>query len=249
MDICLLSSGLFDIRLDKIASDNKWSYLATKRNCLPLIQNIAITLHPNAKFIYKMDEDIFLTKHCLPTLIETFKKVAQSDLYNIGFVAPLLPINGYGHVRILQKLGLTGVYEKKFEKVKYAAVSNRMIGTSPDAAKFFWGEDGFIPSIDYMDEEFHKQDFKYGACPINFSIGLILMHRKIWEAMGGWRVPDEGSGMGQDEVQINQFCITYSFAMIISENTVAGHFSFGGQNEAMKEYYENHRKAFRYHAN
>ena len=244
MDICLISSGLFDGELNRIAKENGWSYLSTVRNCLTMAQNIAVALHPKAQWLYKMDEDIFVTKHCFDTLLETFCKIFQRDTYNISFVAPLIPINGYGHVRILQKLGMVGVYEKLFEKVKYAAVSNRMIGYSPDVAKFFWGEGGYIPSIDYMDEEFNRQDFAYSPCPIRFSIGFMLMHRDIWNLMGGWRVPDEGSGMGLDEDQINQFCIMYSFAMIVSENTVVGHLSFGQQNEVMKEYHASNRNMF-----
>ena len=244
MDVCVISSGLFDKELDRIAKENSWSYLSTMRNCLTLAQNIAILLHPKAEWLFKMDEDIFVTKHSFKTMLDTYCAVHNNDSYNISFVAPLMPLNGYGHVRVLQKLGMTGVYEKMFEKVKYAAISNRMIGYSPEVAKFFWGENGFIPSIDYMDEEFHSQEFKYRACPVRYSIGFILMRRDLWDVMGGWKVPEEGSGMGMDEDQINQFCIMYSFAMIVSENTVVGHFSFGQQNDAMREYYASHKDKF-----
>ena len=244
IDVCIISSGLLDDELNRICRDNNWSYLSTKRNCLTMAQNIAILLHPKAEWLYKMDEDIFVTKHCFQTLLDTFNTVYKKDDYNIAFVAPLIPINGYGHVRVLQKLGMVGMYEKLFEKVKYAAVSNRMIGASADAAKFFWGEGGYIPSIDYLDEEFYKQEFQYRPCPVRFSIGFILMHRDVWTILGGWAVPEEGSGMGLDEDQINQFCIMQSFAMIVSENTVVGHLSFGQQNEAMKKYHENHREIF-----
>ena len=249
MDVCIVSSGLYDIQLDEIARENNWSYLSTVHNCLTMAQNIAIMLHPKAAWLYKMDEDIFVTKHCFQTLMHTFQRVQNDNLYDVNFVAPLIPINGYGHVRILQKLGMVGVYERLFEKVKYAAIGNRMIGCSVDVAKFFWGEKGFIPSIDYMDEEFHKQEFSYSVCPVRFSIGFILMHRKLWEAVGGYPVPEEGSGMALDESLLNQIAITNSFAMIVSENTVVGHLSFGGQNEGMKEYHASHRSSFQLREN
>ncbi len=51
-----------------------------------------------------------------------------------------------------------------------------MIGYSTDAAKFFWGESGYIPSIDIVDEFFHEQALEFKACPVRFSIGFILMH-------------------------------------------------------------------------
>lgn len=237
MDICIISSGLFDDKLDEIARENSWSYLSTKRNCLTMAQNIAAMLHPKAMWLYKMDEDIFVTKDCFKMLYDTYCKVINDNLYNPIFVAPLIPINGYGHVRILQKLGMTGVYKKLFEPVKYAAVSNRMIGQSAEVAKFFWGENDIIPTIDYMNEEFSRSDLTYRACPIRFSIGFILLHRSMWDAIGGWPVPEYGSGMGMDEDIVNSICTTNSFAMIVSENTVVGHLSFGHQNEAMKEYY------------
>lgn len=42
MEICIVSSGLYDERLSKRAKDNNWSYLSVKRNCVSLAQNIAI---------------------------------------------------------------------------------------------------------------------------------------------------------------------------------------------------------------
>lgn len=55
----------------------------------------------------------------------------------------------------------------------------------------------------------------------------------------------KGNAMGMDEDRLCQFCIMYSFGMIVSENTVVGHLAFGGQNEAMKEYHATHRELFR----
>ena len=121
MEICLISSGLYDERLNTIAADNGWSYVVTGRNCLTMAQNIAIALHPEAEYLFKMDEDIFVTKHCFHKILDTYNRVLESGLYNIGFVAPLIPINGYGHIRVLRKLGMIGMYEKMFEKVKCAA--------------------------------------------------------------------------------------------------------------------------------
>ncbi|MBQ3451999.1 MAG: hypothetical protein IJG32_07020, partial [Selenomonadaceae bacterium] len=70
-DVCVISSGLFDETLNKIAAENDWSYLSTIENNMPLIQNLTIMLHPQAKFIYKMDEDIFITEGVFDTLMKT----------------------------------------------------------------------------------------------------------------------------------------------------------------------------------
>ena len=245
IDVCVLSSGLFDEKLDFIAKSNNWSYLFTARNSLTQIQNIAIILHDKAKFIFKMDEDIFVTRHSFVTVWEGFQKAAQDQKYDVGFAAPLIPLNGYGFVRILEKLGMVGMYEKLFEKVKYMEVANGKIGLSSEAAKFFWGEGGYIPSIDYMDEEFHRDKLTYSVCPIRFNIGFILYHRNLWDFMGGWEVPPDVNGMGTDEEQLITLCVKLSLGMIVVENTVVGHLSFRLQNEAMREYYKTHRDKFR----
>ena len=245
IDVCIASSGVYSAELEKIASEQGWSYLSTKRNCVTLLQNVAILKHPDAEYIYKIDEDIFVTEHCFERMKETFLRVEKEGLYNVGFVAPMLPINGYCHLRILEKLNLVSEYENRFERPIYARYSTRLIAKSPDAAKFFWGEGGYVPSVDEMAKRFGAEPFSYSACPVRFSIGFILMRREMWEAMGMWKVLPESPCMGLDEEQICSECIIRSKAMIVAENAVAGHMSFGQQNAAMKQYYEEHREYFR----
>lgn len=246
LDICITSSGLFNDMLNKIAAENNWSYLSTAKNNIPLAQNFSISIHENAEFIFKMDEDIFVTAGSFETIFKTFNYVQTHGHYNVGFVAPLIPINGYCHVRLLEKLGLLETYEKKFEPVLYGAQSQRMIEKNPDVAKFFWGEGEIVPSIDAMNAAFQIQKIDYSVCSVRFSIGFILFHRNLWESMGGWRMPPpNNSGLGIDEEQICIFCVALSLGMIVAENAVVGHLSFGQQNAAMKEYYLSHREIFR----
>ena len=243
-DICIVSSGKYEKFLADTAEKNNWSYLSTKRNCVSLAQNMAITLHPKAEFIYKLDEDIFVTQNSFEILMDTYKKVIEDGLYEPAFIAPLIPVNAYGHVRILERLGLVKEYEKRFEQIKYQSGWDRMIEGNPEAAKFFWGKDGIVPSIDSIAEEFNKGNIKYKACPIRFSIGFILFSRRLWLDMGMWQVPRSGSGMGGDEVQICNLAMSISRAIIVSENAVAGHLSFGPQNKAMQEYFIAHPEKF-----
>ena len=247
-DVCIISSGLFDKRLNKIAAKNNWSYLSTAENNAPLIQNMAIKLHEHADFLFKMDEDMFVTEGIFMTLLKTYDHVQNHGHYNVGFVAPLIPINSHGHVRILEKLGLMEIYEEKFDPVVYGTYGDKMILTNPEVAKFFWGEGGFVPSIDAMNAAFRIQKMTYSICSVRFTIGFILFHRNLWQAMGGWQLPPPGSwGPGFDETQICQFCVASSLAMVVAENAVVGHFSAGKQNDAMKEYYFRHREIFRFH--
>ncbi|MBF8417255.1 hypothetical protein [Heyndrickxia coagulans] len=243
IDICIVSSGIYSHELDKICEKNGWSYLSVNRNCVTLAQNIAIHLFDRAKMIYKIDEDILITKHFFDTLKKTYNNVSVSGKYEVGFVAPLIPINGYGHVRILEKLGLTKEFEDRFEKVKYISRRDRKIENDPEVAKFFWGKDNIIPSIDKMDEDFSNLPFEYRPCPIRFSIGAILFSRKLWEDMGMFIV-NKGNCMGLDEEQLNSYCVINSKAMIIAENTVVGHLSFGNQNQEIKTYFLKNSECF-----
>lgn len=243
MDICIVSSGLYSNKLSDIAKLNGWSYISTKRNCVTLAQNMAIKLFPNAKHIYKLDEDIFVTKNFFQMLKRTYLEVQDNGVFNIGFVAPLIPINGYCHVILLEKLGLFDYYEQNFEKVKYAAGMDRMIENSVDVAKFMWGEKNIIPHIDDLDNMLNESKFSYSASSVRFSIGAIYFNRRIWEDMYYFKV-GLGTGMGIDEVQLCAYCVNSSKAMVVSENTCVGHLSFGVQNDAMEKYFKQHPERF-----
>lgn len=242
-DVCIVSSGIFDLQLSAIAAKYNWSYLSTKRNCVTLVQNKVIALYPSAEYIFKMDEDIFLTEHCFETMLDTYRRVEEEGLYDVGFVAPLLNVNGYCHVRLLDRYGRRTVFEQKFEKVKYASYDSRQIENNPETAAFMWGRDGNLPTVDQMNADGQKQDFSYSVCPVRFSIGFILFRRDLWKSMRMWKV-SRGANMGHDETQICQYCISQSKGIIIAENTVCGHFSFGPQTGAMKKVFESHPELF-----
>ena len=236
IEVCIVSSGKYEKELSKIAEDNEWSYLSTKRNCVSLAQNIAIKLFDKAEYIYKLDEDIFVTKGYFETLYKTYKDCENNGDYQVGIVAPTIPINGYGNLNILKRFNMEKVYTEKFERPKYAAGRNRKIESDPNVAKFMWGENEYLPTIDEMNYQMSNDKFSYNACPIRFSIGAILFKRKFWEDMQYFKVK-RGNCLGIDEEQICSFCIISSRAIIVSNNTVVGHLSFGTQNEEMKKYF------------
>lgn len=243
IDICIISSGLFSERLLAICKKNKWSYFCTKRNCIPLALNSAIQAFPSAKEIYKLDEDIFITRHFYEETQKTYKQNMHGD-YKIGFIAPLIPVNGFGHKIILKKLNAESIYERQFEKPVYAAGSDRMIEKNSDAAIFFWGGNGnCIPHIDILDEMLNKSSFSFTICPIRFSIGAILFDRTLWEKMHYFEVR-KGTCLGLDESQLCSYCMLHSYAIIVSENTAVGHFSFGPQTSSMKAFFYNNQKNF-----
>lgn len=247
VDVCILSSGKYSEELSEIASQNNWSYLSTKRNCVSLIQNIAVSLFKEAEYIYKLDEDIFVTKNFFDTLYKTLKECEKDCDYRIGFVAPTIPINGFGNLNILKRFNLVETYTKKFEKPLYALGADRMDESDKDAVEFLWGEGNYLPNIDEIDSILSKDEFNYMVCPIRFSIGAILMTRTFFEEMGMFNVTTFGSCMGVDEQQICSYCMDKSKAIIVSLNTAVGHLSFGAQNANMQKYFETHKEVFDIH--
>lgn len=243
VEVCLLSSGITSKRLSQIAEENDWSYLSTKINSVTLIQNIAFSLFETSKWIYKMDEDIFLTERCFEKLYDTYKAVEEREPYRVGFTAPLIPVNGYGFIRLLDKLERRALYEQRFERVYYGCHPESMLEKDIEAAKFMWGVGGEMPQLDDWNR-MSSGSICYSFCNVRFSIGFILFKRKLWKAMQGFPVTGNAD-MGLDEEEMCEFCMNQSLAITVAENCVVGHFSFGQQTERMKEFYLSNREYFR----
>ncbi len=247
MDICLMSAGKYSEKLASYAEQYQWSYLSTKKNKVTVIQNIALTLFPKAQMVYKIDEDIFVTKNFFKGLMDTYKQAEKESPYRVGFVAPLIPINGYAYIRVLEKVGLLDTFEKKFGQAKHNSDSNSII-FDPEVAKFMWGglksSKKQLGDIDHLDDELSKQPMTYSICSIRYSIGAILFKRELWENMGRFK-RGYNVGMGLDETQLCNYLLADNRAIIVSENTLVGHFSYGKQTSVMNEFYKENRNVFK----
>lgn len=236
VEVCILSSGLYSEELDEIAKGNKWSYLYTKLNDLTLIQNIALALFDQGKWVYKVDEDIFLTEGCFEKLFNRYLTILKDEPYDVGFVAPLLPVNGYCYLPILDALGLIDEYERLFGRAKYGGHPTRAIEWNAEAAKYMWGFDGRVPQLDILNQRMETKG-GYSVCGVRFSIGFILFEREMWSDMNGYNMTG-GPDLGEDERNIIYWSVVKSRAMIVDHATVVGHFAFGKQTEEMKALYD-----------
>lgn len=243
-DVCVVTSGLVNDDLKNMCKKNHWSYLSISRNNVSMAVNSAIWEHPKAKFIYKMDEDIFLTEGTFEILKHTYLKIKKNDRYEIGFVTPLIPINGYGYVRLLEIFGAVDLWKEKFGELKYANLTHhKKIYKCSEAARFMWGEGNpAMGSLDRMHTILSHGEFQYSVCSMRYSIGFILFHRNNWIRMGGF--PTVVGNMGMDEEELCRFCMLRSYAMVVSENAVVGHLAYGDQNKAMEQYYYENKKKF-----
>lgn len=245
-DVCIVTSGLFNQDLKDMCSMLGWSYLSTLKNNVSFVVNLAIYLHPKAEYIYKMDEDIFVTDGIFEGMKTTYQQVEEKSRYEVGFVAPLIPVNGYGHVRLLEIFDEVERWEEQFGKLKYTDCHwhHRSISKNPKSAQFMWGEENpGMDNLDKMQKILSQRTFQYSVCPIRYSIGLILFQRDTWLQMETFQVLEYGN-IGVDEEWICQFCMMQGRAMVIAENTIAGHLSYGEQNKDMEEYYNSHKEKF-----
>lgn len=238
VDICVMTAGYESAPLKEMCEKQGWSYLYTAENKLSLTQNITIRQHPAAKWIYKMDEDIFITPGLFEELMDTYMQVMNEKKHAIGFVAPVMAVNHYGYRRVLERLNTLEEYEEKFGQVTYgrgAVLSN------PDAAEYLW--DKTLP-INEFAKKLEKVEDKYSICYHRYSIGFILMDRAVWESMGGFKIAPEGV-LGVDEEYLCEWCMNRAYAFVVAERAYAAHFSYGLQTEHMKEVYEKRKEEFR----
>lgn len=246
IDVCIVTSGKECSTMRNMCEKNDWSYLSTEKNNVSLAINLAICLHMDAQEIFKMDEDIFLTKNTFEELSRTYDEVENNSDYEVGFVTPLIPVNGYGYARVLDLLKIRHLWEKEFGEIKITDCykHHMTIHDNPNAAEFLWGKDNpIMQDIDEIEEKLNSREFSYSICPVRYSIGLILFTRDNWLRMGMFPVK-EFENMGADEKRICKYCLMEGRAMVVSENCIVGHLSYGPQHEAMEKYYHEHKKVF-----
>lgn len=254
VDMCIMTSGLENDDLKAIAAEHDWSYLSTSVNHLSVVQNIAIECHPNAKWIYKLDEDMFITKGFFEAMLDTFVKLEEESLYKPAFVSPLINVSCYGHLRLLEKVGLlddfraTGLTDMKFSDGLH---HNRQVISEPKVARYMWGEtQPALRDIDALTEQFsvENEGFQYSICPVRYSIGAILFTRDAWDEFGHFPLTFVGGayGLGDDEEHICNYACFTGRVMVVNENIVVGHLGYGGeQTKTMVEYHAEHRDQFR----
>lgn len=250
LDVCIMTSGLENEALKNIAKEHGWSYLSTEANHLSLIQNIAIEVHPSAKWIYKIDEDMFLTEGFFETLRETYDLAVNDTIYVPAFVSPLINVSCYGHLRLLEKCGLTNDFrETGLTTMKLTDGLNHDVEVlrDPAVARYMWGEtQPVLRDIDALTRRFMKDDLSFTVCPVRYSIGAILFTREAWMQFGGFPLTFVGGpyGLGDDEEHICHYACFTGRAMVVSENCVVGHLGYGPQTEEMLRYYLDHKDRF-----
>lgn len=250
VDVCVMTSGLVSEPLKSIAEQYGWSYLSTDVNHLSQVQNLAIEVHPKAQWIYKIDEDMFLTEGFFEKLLEAYRHTEDETPYEPAFVSPLINVNCYGHLRLLEKTGLTDDFAATgLTRMKYTDGLNHDndVLENPAVARYMWGETREeLRDIDALSAAFSREPLTISICPIRFSIGAILFTRKAWDEFGRFPLTFVGSsyGIGDDEEHICHYAMFTGRVIVVCENNLVGHLGYGPQTKEMIEYYLGHKDQF-----
>lgn len=234
-DVCLVSPGKHSAAIAELCRREGWSYLATSTNDVSLAQNVCYHLHDRARMIVKLDEDMFLLPDTITALLAEYRAIKSEGMFDPGFVAPMIPLNGFCYRHLLEMLGLLDGYERNFGTARIAT-AGLAIQQDPAAARWLWER---TAPLAHTAATLASLERKRLPCPIQFSIGLIAFERSFWEQIGYLPVHRRRlltgiSTLGGDEAFICCRALEMSRPAIITTVALAGHFSFGPQYAGLK---------------
>lgn len=238
-DICVVSPKIKSKKLMDICKNNQWSYFRLKANKLAIALNTAIKLHPNAEYIFKLDEDIFVGENFFLDMVKTYDYAIVKNEYKVGFVAPVMNINGASYNYFLDFIGIKNEYIEKFGNARITC-DDDAVYKSGDAALYLWKKT--LP-LDDTVKSFSNQPIGYHQCSIRYSIGAILFKREFWQMARGFISPGNGE-LAWDEMCLCSYCINSSSSILICNNVFAGHFGFGPQKKFIIPLYMSKKNLF-----
>lgn len=245
VDVCLVSNGLYNERLSVIAARYDWSYLSTDVNDVTVSQDIVIDVFKNAKMIYKMDEDIYVTQNAMQKMEETYKQIEAAGEMHIGYVGPMIPMHSSAYV-FLEEFGSKEKYKEHFKrKLVYGGdLTSPDIRVDPEFPRWYWSQ-GQIDLLNKAAEE--RGRGRYTIITMRYAICFILFSRDFFEKMGAFDVDEldgRGSARNGDEAQIMKYCSDTGKMGVIALDTVCGHFCYPAQETEMKKFRAEHRDMF-----
>ncbi len=229
VDICVVCSGGAPAGSEarKTAEQHGWSFLQAEEDLLAHAQNLAVAAFPKASWIAKLDEDMFVTAGWLQELHEVYERAAADGQYRIGFVAPTIPVNGFGYKLFLDLTGSVEEYRTAFpEHPPVSAGLDNGACTDSAVAEWLWRRSS---PLDATAARLSEHAGAYSICPHRFSIGAFLMHRGTFSAFDGFAVAKWPGTLGHEEQQLCLWCMDQSHAIVIAHASVVGHFAFGPQ--------------------
>lgn len=226
--VCVVTAGKSEPKLAEFCAKMGWSYLSVAKNKTGLALNKAVALHPKARWIYKLDEDIFISNGFFEGLRQGYERILKEGVYRPGFCSPTLNLNGVSYRHFLEATGNTAAYLKQFGELRVACDGVKA-HYDPEVAVWLWQRT--LP-LDVVAASFRKQE-GYFLSGTKFSIGAILLEREFLDSIGGFRSTWRQKMLGIDESFLCAACVERSRPMVVLKDVLAGHFSFYTQEKAM----------------
>ena len=136
-------------------------------------------------------------------LLDGYRAFEAEGRYRPGYVAPVLNVNGFSYVTFLETLGLAEEYAERFGELRRAVTGVR-IHHDPEAARWIWERS--LP-FDAVARRFTELPYACEPIPHQFSIGMILFERSLWEEMHGLKAARRPPGVGTEEIALGRFCV------------------------------------------
>ena len=229
--VCVVTAGKSEPKLAAFCVQNRWCYLSVKKNKTGLALNQAIALHPKARWIYKLDEDIFIPAGFFQGLRRGYERIVKEGVYRPGFCSPTLNVNGVSYRHFLEATGNTRAYLKQFGELAVACDGVKA-HYDPQAAVWLWRRTLPLEKVAKRFSGRRGAD-RHLISGTRFSIGAILLERDFLESVGGFRSTWRQKMLGIDESFLCAACVERSRPMIVLKDVLAGHFSFYTQEQAM----------------
>ena len=215
-----------------------FSFLRIKDDLLAQAQNTAIQLHPRAKWIFKIDEDIILPDQYFAHLKAAYIKADAELRCKVGFIGPLINLNGVCSPLFMEQLGVMNEWISRFGKYRlYSNFMSAPVHKSPEAARFIWS---YTLPFDEVAEKIRASKCEdIDVAYTRYSIGAILCTRSFWEEIGYFALSPIGHG-AYEEKQMNSFCQLNMCSIGIARKILVGHLGFHLQKQACREFFEEH---------
>lgn len=230
--------GLNSEDLRRISKNYGWSYLETKSRRLATGINMAIDYYKDSiEWIYKMDDDVFITQRIFEKLLKAYQMAKESSPYYPAVALPVFNVNEATYLYFIRTLGIEQEFKKRFNaELKFG---NHLVWKNPEVAVWLWEHS--LP-IDHVADIFNR-NAPFDICNMRISIGLMLIHLETWLNMQGFESCTSGS-IGSDEEGLANYISNNMLGWVIATNAFAGHFSYYSQEDTMKKFFEKRKKEF-----
>lgn len=248
VDVCVVHpGGKINVVLKEYCEKNGWTYLHIKENRLALAQNIAIEMHPNAQFIYKIDEDIFITEWFFSKLRKKYELAVKNSEFYPWAISPVVNINPWTYKFFLKCVWKIEDYSELFWSIQKnitdagGDICKIWIYKSWDVAKYIRKLTLDLDSCNRDNFSILQIDQNYIPIVVYYTIWCFMFPRSIRERMWWFEVAQRWALWCEEQVQK---CASWSNPIILCENCLCGHFWFKLQKKEMFWFFEKNKKLF-----